>query len=116
MAILTINNVDMLAPSVFRTPSFDLDSAATRRNEEGYMQRDRIRQGINKIEVEWWGITSTQLSTIKSAIEPATVSVTFLTETGAITKTMYAGDRNQELVKYQDGEARWNFAFNLIEV
>lgn len=114
MALLQIDGVDMPAPSVFKIPRFDLDSGDTNRNEEGYLQRDRIRQGIFKIELEWKGITSAQLNTIETAIAPASVQVTFPTATGMQTKTMYVGDRMVEMVKYQP-ETRWNISFNLIE-
>jgi hypothetical protein len=114
MAMLKIDGVDMPAPSVFKLPRFDLDSGDTNRNEEGYLQRDRIRQGIYKIELEWKGITSAQLNTIETAIAPASVQVTFPTATGMQAKTMYVGDRMVEMVKYQP-ETRWNISFNLTE-
>ena len=115
MAMLKIGGVDMPAPSVFKLPRFDLDSGDTNRNEEGYLQRDRIRQGVYKIELEWWGITSSQLQTIETAIMPAKIQVTFPTASGMQTKTMYAGDRQTELIKYQGNDIRWNISFNLTE-
>lgn len=116
MAILTINGVDMPAPSSMKIPQSDLDSADTNRNEEGYLQRDRIRQGIYKLELEWKGITNTQLATVLNAIEPASVQVTFLSPAGFLTKTMYAGNRNVEIARYKnDSDVRWNISFNLTE-
>jgi len=115
MAMLKIDGVDMPAPATFKTPRFDLDSGDTNRNEEGYLQRDRIRQGIFKIELEWKGITSAQLNTIETAIAPASVQVTFPSAAGMQTKTMYAGDRQTELIKYQGTDIRWNISFNLTE-
>ena len=83
----------------------------------GVLQRDRIRQGIYKIELEYWGITSEQLQVIEAAIEPAALQVGVPVATGAITATMYAGDRAVEMVKYNDDytKIRWNPKFNLIE-
>jgi hypothetical protein len=115
MALLKIDSTDMPAPSVFRIPQYDLDSADTQRNEEGYLQRDRIRQGISKIELEWHGITNDQLSTLLNAVQPAQVSVTFLFGSSYETKSMYVGDRNVELVKNHGGDVRWNVSFNLTE-
>lgn len=117
MAILNIDGVDLPAPSSFKSPDFDLDSDDTNRNEEGVLQRDRVRQGIYKIELEWNGITSAQLATIKSALQPASFEVVFPSENGYITKTMYAGDRNVEMVKYNEdySEIRWNLSCNLTE-
>lgn len=117
MAMITIDGVDLPSPSSFKLPRFDMDSGDTNRNELGILQRDRIRQGIYKIELEWKGITSSQLHLIETAIEPAELNVTFPVPTGRKTKTMYAGDRNVEMVKYDKDfdKIRWNISFNLIE-
>ena len=116
MAIITIDGVDLPAPSIFKIQQSDLDSSDTNRNEEGYLQRDRIRQGIYKLELEWKGITNAQLATILNAIKPASVSVKFPTEKGRVTKTMYVGDRKSEIVKYRnENDIRWNLSFTLTE-
>jgi len=115
--MIVINGINMPFPSAFRLPRFDIDSSDTMRNELGVLQRDRIRQGIYKIELEYRGITSEQLQAIEAAIEPAALQVEFPSPQGAITATMYAGDRAVEMVKYNDdyNKIRWNLAFNLIE-
>lgn len=117
MAMISIDGVDLPAPSSFKMPRSDLDSGDTGRNELGILQRDRVRQGIYKIELEWKGITSSQLHLIESAIEPSEINVTFPTPTGMKTKKMYAGDRNIEMIKYDAdyNKIRWNISFNLIE-
>ncbi|HOA79958.1 MAG TPA: hypothetical protein PKK61_02695 [Defluviitaleaceae bacterium] len=118
MALISIDGVDLPSPSSFKISRFDLDSSDTNRNELGILQRDRVRQGIYKIELEWKGITSEQVQTIETAIEPAQIQVTFPTQRGLLTKTMYAGDRNgPEMVKYNEdyNKIRWNISFNLIE-
>jgi hypothetical protein len=117
MAMLKIDGVDMPTPIKCDIPNFDLDSDDSNRNEEGYFQRDRIRDEIYKLELEWRNISSADLAKIKLAIKPAQVEVTFPTETGDITKTMYAGDRKIEMAVYDvDFTKRlWNISFNLIE-
>jgi hypothetical protein len=117
MTMLRIDGVDMPVPSVYKLPRFDMDSEDTNRNEEGRLQRDRIRQGIFKIELEWWSITSSQLHTIETAIAPASLQVTFITAIGPQTKTMYAGDRNIGMALYDEktDDIRWDVSFNLIE-
>lgn len=117
MAMINIDGVDLPSPSVFKIPRSDLDSGDTGRNELGVLQRDRIRQGIYKIELEFKGINSSNLYLIESAIEPAELNVTFPTPAGKQTKKMYAGDRNVEIVKYNDNpdKIRWNLSFNLVE-
>lgn len=118
MSMINIDGVDLPAPIKFKPPNFDLDSQDTKRNELGTMQRDRIRQGIFKLELAWKNITSSELHTIKSAISPAQVRVTFPSEIGFITKKMYAGDRDIEMVSFDKDYNKiiWNISFNLTEV
>lgn len=117
MAMINIDGVDLPAPSSFKIPRSDLDSSDTGRNELGVLQRDRIRQGIFKVELEFKGILSSELHLIDSAIEPASLQVTFPTPTGSNTRTMYAGDRNIEMVKFDKdyNKIRWDISFNLVE-
>ena len=115
MALINIDGVDLPAPSSFKLPQFDLDSSDTNRNELGVLQRDRIRQGIYKIELEWKAISSEKLAIIESAIKPASLQVTFPTATGHITKTMYAGDRNTAIALYKTNGIYWDISFSLIE-
>lgn len=116
MAIITIDGVDLPAPSSMSIPMSDLDSPDTTRNELGILQRDRIRQGVHKVELAWNVITSSQVNTILSAIEPAKFSVTFPTTFGTVTKDMYCGDRKLDVVLYKNGDnPYWSLSFNLIE-
>lgn len=117
MAMINIDGVDLPAPSKFKLPNMDLDSEDSKRNELGVMQRDRIRQGVFKSEQEWKAITSSQLATIKAAISPASFQATLVTEVGYITKTMYASDRNIEMVKYDEdyNKIRWDISCNFTE-
>lgn len=117
MSAITIDGIGLPEPSSLRIPNFDLDSENTGRNELGILQRDRIRQGIFKIELEWKMINSSELATIKAATQPASFQVTFPSETGYVTKTMYAGDRNVEMAVYHSdyNKIKWNISFNLTE-
>lgn len=116
MAMITINGVGLPTPSSFKLPQFDLDSGDTTRNEAGYMQRDRVRQGIYKIELEWKGIKSVDANKILNAIKPSAINVTFPTTSGVKTKRMYAGDRNVSIARYfKTSDVRWDVSFNLIE-
>lgn len=117
MAMINIDGVDLPTPSSYKLLESDLDSSDTGRNELGILQRDRIRADIYKAEVGFDGIPSESLSTIKAATRPAQFQATVIDETGAITKTMYAGDRNIEMIKYDNdyNKIRWNISFNLVE-
>lgn len=118
MAMISINGVDLPAPVKFKPPNMDLHSGDTGRNELGVAQLDRIRQGMFKLELAWKNINSSQLATIKAAIEPVKIQVTFPSEIGFITKTMYVGDRDIELVNFNEDHNKmlWNISFNLTEV
>lgn len=118
MAMITIDGVDLPAPTIFKPSNSDMDSQDTGRNELGVMQRDRIRQGIYKLELTWEKISSSQLHLIKMAIQPASIKVTFASEKGPITKAMYAGDRNINMVAYNEdyNKILWDISFNLTEI
>lgn len=118
MAMISIDGVDLPAPSKFKISTFDMDSEDTYRNELGELQRNRIRQGIYKIELEFNGKTSPDVHTIETAIAPVEFKVTFPTPIGKQTKIMYVGDRNgPEMVRNNknNDDIRWNISFNLIE-
>lgn len=118
MATITVDGVGLPEPTSLRLPEFDLDSESTGRNELGVLQRDRIRQGVLKCELEWKMITTAQLASIKSAIAPDKIAVSFPSDLGIETKNMYAGDRTIDLVNYKGSDAnklRWNISFNLTE-
>lgn len=117
MTMINIDGVDLPAPSSFKIPNFDLDSGDVGRNELGILQRDRIRQGVYKLELEWKAVVSSQLATIKTALSPEKITVRFPCEMGFINKEMYAGDRNIEMVKYDSdyNKIRWDISCNLTE-
>lgn len=117
MALISINGTDLPAPSKYRVPEYDLDSSDSSRNELGIMQRDRIRQGVTKIEAGWKAITSDKLAIIQDATQPDQFEVTFVTSRGSITRTMYAGDRNITMVLYDEdyNKIRWDVDCNFVE-
>lgn len=117
MAMISIDGVDLPAPIRFKPPNMDIDSSDSNRNELGIMQRDRIRQGVYKIELAWEKLTSSELHLIKTSIEPAEINVTMPSEIGFITKRMYAGDRDIDMVAYNEdyNKILWNISFNLTE-
>lgn len=119
MALLIIDGVEMPAPSELKVPESDLDSSDTTRNELGHLQRDRVRQGIRKIECSWKALISENASLLLKAVKPISVMVTYPDpeENLMVTKKMYVGDRSSELVLYKQStnEYRWNISFNLTE-
>lgn len=118
MAIITIGGVTLPHPSSISVASQDLDSPDTTRNEMGYLQRDRVRAGVYKLGLEFAAKTGPEITSIESAISPASFDVTFPDSSGMVTKTMYVGDRTKSLDLYKGGdfdEMRWTISFDLIE-
>lgn len=118
MNIIRINGVSLPPPSSLKVSMQDLDSEGTTRNERGVLQRDRIREGVYKIELTFNAKKGSEIQIIESAIKPAKLSVTFPSTTGMITKQMYVGDRTKEVVLYNGGDfdnIRWTLSFNLVE-
>ena len=118
MEIITIDGVVLPAPTSLSVSMSDLDSPDTTRNEQGVLQRDRVREGVYKVELEFNVKKGNEIQLIESAIKNAKLSVTFPDTTGRITKEMYVGDRSKNVVLYNGGvsdEIRWDLRFNLVE-
>lgn len=96
---ITINGTRLPTPTTYRVQMADLDTENTTRDETGVLHRDRIRSGVYKIIVSW-RLRSSQLASIISLIQSSSFTVTFFdTNTMSYqTKTMYAGDRESEVV------------------
>jgi hypothetical protein len=113
---LKIDGVTMPTPSSLSAASSDLDSPGTRRNEQGYLQRDRIRQGVKKISCKWSGLSQANSTLLLTAIKPASLSVTYPDpELGTNTITTYVGDRTPDMIMYNNGVPYWNISFELIQ-
>lgn len=117
MSMIEIDGVTLPTPSTYSLPQQDLDSESSGRNERGVLQRDRLREGVYKIDLEWWAIDNSKLQRILSTIRPAKLSVKFITHTGYERKTMYVGDRNVEMVRFMNSRNNmaWNISFSLVE-
>lgn len=118
MSIITIDGVDLPNPSTLSITMSDLDSPDTTRNELGVLQRDRIREGVYKIELSFNVKKGNEIQIIESAIKKPKLNVTFPDTTGRITRQMYVGDRKKDIVLYNNGvvdKTRWNLSFNLVE-
>lgn len=96
---ITINGTRLPTPTTYRVQMADLDTENTTRDETGVLHRDRIRSGVYKIIVSW-RLRSSILASVISLIQSSSFTVTFFdTNTMSYqTKTMYAGDRESEVV------------------
>lgn len=93
---LTIGSVDLtpyIAYQGVKWQRSDLDSEEAGRTLDGVMHRDRVASK-RRLDVTLRPVTTSEASTILSAIAPEWVSVTFTDpETGSdVTKTMYSNN------------------------
>jgi len=119
MALIQINGVNLPPPVEYSVELYDIDSENTKRTETGVLQRDRVRQGVYKMQVKWL-IKKSQLRIITDALKPAKFKVTFFDPTTLEmpTREMYCGDRKANLVKYNGSspdDSWWELSTSLIE-
>lgn len=110
----------MPMPSSYRWSEYDLSSEASGRNLAGEMLKDLVSRK-DKIELEWPPLKPADAATLLTACSAAVyLSITYPSpKTGTeVTKTMYVGDRDGELLKYSlvEGVQYWDgIKFNFIE-
>lgn len=120
MNIIYIGGVKMPSPTKYNVKLADIDSSNSGRGDTGYLTRERLRSDVASIDIGWEFLTTEELNTIKKNISSAEFIVKFYV--GGIGASaykeanMYAGDRNIELVAFEDGEERWNISFPLTEL
>lgn len=120
MAFITIDGVDLPAPipGGYKINLGDLDSENSSRSQSGRLHRERIRPNVYKLQITW-RVRQETLKKITDAISPASFSCTFFdgTTSGYKTATMYAGDRDSNLMirKEFDSDNIWELSVSLIE-
>ena len=108
------------SPTKYNVLMSDLDSSDTARNEQGVLVRNRVRQGVTKIELAYI-VSGKQAQTIMACIEPAQVAVRFYDPRQGIYReaTMYVGDRTCSMKRFLPEDSidsvLWEVAFNLVE-
>ena len=115
--MVIINGVRLPSPSTYKVGRQDLDSEDSGRNELGVLTRDRLRQGIFTVALEYWAIDNYKATLILNALTASSFNVTFWVEGHKVTRKMYVGDRNSEMVRFMGREDKmaWNINFNLVE-
>lgn len=118
-AFLVIGGVDMPAPTTFRVTPADLDSQSTTRNELGFMQRDRIRQGMVSIDASWKELMQVGSQVLLTAVVPAQVDISYIDpQHGRRPISVYVGNRVCDLnvcVDESTGEVYWDISFSMIQ-
>lgn len=98
----------------------DLDSSSATRNEAGVLIRNRVRQGVTKIELGFT-LKGETLATVLNLIKPDKVKVEYYDPRNFEPRTIqaYVGDRSCNVISYDPHkyvkDIWWEVTFNLIE-
>lgn len=118
--MIQIDGVQLPNPTKYQIGMSDLDGSGTTRNEAGVLVRNRIRQGVTKIELAFM-LKGTDASTVLSLIEPSQVHVVYFDPRSFETREIdaYVGDRSSNMLVYTPDmkieDIYWEISFNLIE-
>ena len=118
--MIAINGKRLPNPTKYRVGMSDLDSADTTRNEAGVLIRNRVRQGVTKIELGFT-LRGQDASWVLDLVTPAQVSVEYYDPRIFQPRTInaYVGDRTCNMQVYTPNmnveDIWWEVTFNLIE-
>ena len=103
MALITIDDVALPTPNQYNIPMQDMTSSDSSYSESGLCIRNRVRQGICRLELAW-RVRTSDAATILTAVKPDKVTVQYLDpRTGTQSSAeMYVEDRSCSLIKYQE--------------
>ena len=94
---LRINGVPMPTPDgPCAFDEYDLDTADTGRPESGVLNRDRKRAKLQRHNLKWSKLSPQQAWTIRNALMPEEVTMTFFMFDRYESRTVYAGDMHWE--------------------
>lgn len=108
MAILSVNGVDMPAPSQLKVNLFDVSSSADR-NASGYVVIDRVGTK-RKLELNWAQLSEAQLSLLLQAVGANVFFTAVYPDplTGdARSMSCYCGDRAMGVLRMSGGAPIW---------
>lgn len=111
-----VNGGAVKTPSKFGWSLQDVSAADSGRVESALMFKNRVAQK-EKIELEWWGVTTADAAGILQAFQDEYFDVTYhspLTNSD-VTKTFYRGDAQAPYYWWVDGGRMENVGFAIIE-
>ena len=118
--MIIIDGTTLPNPTKYNVSMSDLDSSDTTRNEAGVLVRNRVRQGVTKIELSFM-LRGREVAQVLDLIEPAQVSVEYFDPRGFEPRKIqaYVGDRSTNMALYtpdmRPEDILWEVSFNLIE-
>lgn len=120
-ALLTVISEDSEIPigygniASYKGQVIDVDGDGAGTTEDGYTVRDVRRRNRYKIMVKFEGLTWKEYTALRKAIDSEGFQLKFFDGEFKII-TVYAGDRNFELVKATDeNKSLWNLTVDFIE-
>lgn len=118
--MISIEGIRLPYPTKYIVSMSDLDSSDTTRSEAGVLVRNRVRQGVTKIELAFT-IRGSEAAQVLDLIVPEMVHVVYYDPRTAESREIdaYVGDRSSTMLQYTEGmsidDILWEIAFNLIE-
>lgn len=118
--MIAVNGTKLPKPTKYLVTMFDLDSSDSTRNEAGVLIRNRIRQGVTKIELSFV-LRGSDVSWVLELVKPDKVSVEYFDPRSFVPRTInaYVGDRSSNMRVYTPDMAvediLWEVSFNLVE-
>lgn len=122
LKVLESGNVERVLPTPtgMTVTRNDLDGSGTQRDELGKLHRDRLRAGVYTVEVEWDGLSVSELAALtKAFVEHDELTVTFfdLTTCSHVTAQMYAANPSASVTtpgEYTD-DMKCSYSVSLIQ-
>lgn len=118
--MLSVNGVKFPRPFKYNVSIYDLDSSDSARSEAGILVRNRIRDGVTKIETSFH-LRGSDASWVLEALQPDKVTVEYYDprSTSYHTIQAYVSDRSNVMKVYMEGmpvqDILWEISFSLIE-
>ena len=118
--MISINGTKLPYPTKYQVGLSDLDSSDTSRTESGKLVRNRVRQGVTKIELSFI-VEGSKVAPMLALVEPAKVKVDYFDPRSSKSRSInaYVGDRSCNVMRYDAAQSvdriLWEVSFNLIE-
>ena len=118
--MISIDGTMLPNPTKYLVSMSDLDSSDTTRNEAGVLVRNRVRQGVTKIELAF-KLRGQSAAEVLALIEPAQVQVEYFDPRIFEPREIqaYVGDRSSNMLVYTPDmnveDIWWEISFNLVE-
>lgn len=118
--MIAIDGVMLPNPTKYLVGMSDLDSSDTTRNEAGVLVRNRVRQGVTKIELSFV-LQGKHAAEVLSLVTPDKVHVEYFDPRVFEPREIdaYVGDRSSNMQVYTPDmsieDIWWEISFNLIE-